>query len=286
MSIISTVASTIPADIALRLERVFIAARKAGEIITDGYNQSRAVDEKGFGDLVSQIDLDCDRVIQDEIRRIDPDSVLITEEISPDTAPPTDSFWVVDPLDATSSYLYRTGSDVPSVMIARCEAGVTLFSVVYFPLTNELFYAVKGHGAFKGKVKLMCPRYNNLTSVWVEMNQYADSRLESTAFRSLYKNLRLPGGPALLTSSPPNSGIGVRIAEGQKRLAAVVHDNNPNKVKQAVWDVIPPALILEEAGGSIMTLGGQPYDPFTPEPFILAASTSIAQEIIAKSPRG
>jgi myo-inositol-1(or 4)-monophosphatase len=260
------------------------AACRAGEIVRAGYGQEQDIRDKGWGDLVSQIDKDCDLAILEELEKARPGQPILSEEINPNTDVSRGQGWVVDPLDGTSAMLYRTSPDMPAVMLAKLEDGVGKYSVVHFPLTNEMFYAARGLGAYKGKERLSCTD-EKLAKAWVEMNQFSDSRHESKIFRRLRDNLRGPGGAKLVSSSPPHSGVGVRIAEGSKKLSAVIHDNSAKKVKQGVWDVMPPALILEEAGGVIVNFKNKPYNPFKPEPFIMAASAALAKEIIRRSKR-
>lgn len=267
-----------PAPTARALHVAWQAAHRAGEMIRAGWSQAQAIEEKGIGDLVSQIDIDCDRAIQKEIRSAYPDDVILSEEISPDATALPERFWVVDPLDATSAFLFRVAEDMPSVMIALCEAGQTPLALVHFPLTAETFYAAKGYGAYRDGVRLRCTSAL-LSEAWIELNQYAHAKYESPVFRRLQESLRQSGGARLVTSGTPYSGISLRIAEGRKKLSAVVHDNNPARIKQAPWDVIPPSLILQEAGGVVVNLRGQAYDPFKPEPFVMAASRSLAEDI-------
>jgi myo-inositol-1(or 4)-monophosphatase len=261
------------------------AAHRAGDLIRSGYNQIQIIEEKGHGDLVSKIDRDCDDVVDDEISKSHPGEVILSEEKNPDADISKGKAWVVDPLDATSALLFRASEDMPSVMIARTEDGQANSSIVYFPLTDEMFYAVKGFGAYKDKQRLQCSGAK-LAESWVEMNQQGNSGKESPVFNRLRVNLRLPGGARLVSSSPPHSGVGIRIAEGRKKLAAVVHDNNAGeakKAKQAPWDVIPVALILKEAGGVVVNFDGEAYDPFKPEPLVMAASKELADEIRARA---
>ncbi|HSX15438.1 MAG TPA: inositol monophosphatase [Candidatus Saccharimonadales bacterium] len=255
-------------------------ARQAGKIVCAGYNRPQEVIEKGYADLVSQIDEDCDQLIHGEIGRHRLGEPILSEEASPDVDISQGKAWVVDPIDATSAMLFRVSPDMPAVMLARTKDAVPQASVVYFPLTDELFWAARGLGAYKGKQRLHC-QGDVLSGAWVELNQYGDVREESAVFRGLREALRRPGGARLVSSSPPHSGAGIRIAEGRKRLSAIVHDNNPHKVKQAPWDVLPIQLILHEAGGVVLNFNGEEYDPFQPEPFVMAASRRLAEQIIA-----
>lgn len=265
-----------------KLQVALSAAQKAGVIICDGFEQAQNVGEKGLGDFFSQVDIDCDTAIQEEILRHDGQTTILSEELSPD-ASPGDARWIVDPLDSSAGFLFQMSKEMPSTMIGYREGGETQLAVIGFPLTGETFWAIRGQGAFKdGQPIHVADQPDELSKAWVEMNRNGDLRLQSRIFGLLDERLRLPGGAGTATSQAPHSGLAARMASGEKRLSAIVHDNNPTKVKQGPWDVIPAALILEEAGGVVATLeGSRSYDPFKPEPFVMAASKNILDQLIS-----
>lgn len=55
-------------------------------------------------------------------------------------------FWMIDPLDGTKEFIKRNGEF--TVNIALIHKGEPILGVVAIPVTNQVFYAEKGHGAF------------------------------------------------------------------------------------------------------------------------------------------
>jgi myo-inositol-1(or 4)-monophosphatase len=257
------------------------AAARAGAEILQGYGKLHQVGEKGVGDLACEVDVAADIAILGELKGSRPGDSLVSEELVPSSKDPGGRCWVVDPLDATSAFIFQTSRALPSVLVALREEGETQLGVVFFPLTNEWFYAVRGVGSYKDGVRLSTARHTtSLSSAWVDMNHYGDAQLETELFASLRKSLRSSNGARLVTSQVPHSGIVARIAEGEQKISAVIHDNNWKKVKQAPWDTSATQIILEEAGGVFLNLMGERYDPFRPEPIIAAASRDLAIQII------
>jgi myo-inositol-1(or 4)-monophosphatase len=254
------------------------AATQAGRIIAKGYGRVRSVKEKGVGDLVSDIDRNADEAIFAVLKKHRPEDAVCSEEISPLRASSKGRMWIVDPLDGTAGYIFKAGPQFSCVMIALRERETTVLSVVHNPMTDEWFYAVRGKGAWKNGKHLRIRSVPELARAWVDMNHYGDATQESRAFAELRKKLRTKGGAALVTSWLPHSLSACRIAEGTGP-HAVVHDNNQKKVKQGPWDIAAQQLILEEAGGVFRTLKGKLVNPFKAEPFIVAASDSLAQQI-------
>ena len=188
--------------------------------------------------------------------------------------------WIVDPLDASGAFLMQAGPEYPAVLVAKRVDGETALGVAYFPLTDDWYYAQRGRGAWKNGKRLICESADSLANVWVEMNQYGNAQWETPFFAELRQRLRSPEGARLVTSNVPNSGVALRIAASQNCLAAAVHDNNPEHVKQGPWDIAAPQIILEEAGGVFLSPDGNRTDPFAGEPVIVARSEALANQII------
>ena len=63
--------------------------------------------EKGTSDFVTQVDRDCEQLIADSLLGNHPDSIVMGEELSPQTTGTAEGvMWVVDPLDGTTNYLH------------------------------------------------------------------------------------------------------------------------------------------------------------------------------------
>lgn len=257
------------------------AAKAAGKIIQDGSGAIHNVELKGVGDLVSKVDQDADQAIT-EVLRQHSDIAILSEESSPELDDGVEDFWIVDPLDATSAFLTQAGPQYPSVLINRQQGKETTCSVVYFPLTDEWYYAAKNLGAWQGQKRLVVDDTPiSLNESWVEMNQYADNALETELFASMRQRLRSKYGARLVTTNAPHSGVAVRIAQSTSSLAVAIHDNSQAHVKQAAWDIAAPRLVLEEAGGVFVNFKGKPLDLFQAEPFIVARTRELANEVIS-----
>lgn len=206
---------------------------------------------------------------------------MLSEELSSDVVEDGGRLWVIDPLDATAAFLFGAGRSFVSVMISLRQNFETELAVILFPLTGEWFYAKRGEGAFKNGQKIDTKKVTKkLNEAWVEMNHYGDAAFETEEFAKLDKRLRSADGARLVTRFAPYSGVVARIVEQDKRIAAVVHDNNPQSVKQAPWDIIPAQLLLEEAGGVFVNLKGERVDPLKAELMVAAGNREVAEAIL------
>lgn len=126
-------------------------AIKAGRIVKDGYYSELTVERKAEMDYVTQIDKASEKAIRDAITSEYPEHGFLGEESGSDK-PSAEYVWVVDPLDGTTNFVYK----IPyfSISIALKHRNETVVGVVYNPITEELFYAEKGKGAFLNGKKI------------------------------------------------------------------------------------------------------------------------------------
>lgn len=130
------------------------AARKAGSIITQHYERRDQIESalKSVNDYVTNVDKAAEAAIIEVIGKSYPDHTIITEESGALEGKDTDVQWVVDPLDGTTNFI--KGFPHFSVSIAIRVKGRTEVGVVYDPIRNELFTAVRGEGAKLNETRL------------------------------------------------------------------------------------------------------------------------------------
>jgi myo-inositol-1(or 4)-monophosphatase len=269
------------------------AARLAGAEISKGWSQassSHRIDEKGFGDLVSQVDVLADKAVLNLLETERPGDAVMSEELNPEVGMDShcERLWIVDPLDGTVGFLFHAAPDQSSTLIALRVGNETELGVVFFPIVDEWYYAVRGRGTFRNGARLAVNEASagvQLAHAWIDLNQYSDVAYETDEFARLRVALRSKGGTGarLVTSYPAHSGVACYIARGERRVHAVVHDNNTEHVKQGPWDVAAPQIVLEEAGGVYLNgRTGKRYDALEPANIIVAAANaSLANALVS-----
>ena len=130
------------------------AARKAGNIIAKNYERRDDIItmEKGKNDYVTNVDKASEEAIIEVIKKSYPNHTIITEESGALEGSDNDVQWVIDPLDGTTNFV--KGLPHFSVSIAIRVKGRTEVGVVYDPIRNELFTAVRGEGAKLNEFRL------------------------------------------------------------------------------------------------------------------------------------
>lgn len=96
-------------------------------------------------DLVTEVDLESERMLVDFIRENFPDHAIFAEE-GGSSGPSSDYLWVIDPLDGTTNYVQ--GLPIFAVSVALKYREERVLGIVYTPVTEQLFTAARGHGAY------------------------------------------------------------------------------------------------------------------------------------------
>lgn len=125
------------------------AARKAGDIITQAFNQLDAlkVETKQANDYVTQVDRAAERAIIQVLKKAYPDHSFLGEEsgFQEGKAEGADYQWIIDPLDGTTNFI--RGIPHFAVSIACMYRGRIEHAVVFDPMRDEEFCASRGRGA-------------------------------------------------------------------------------------------------------------------------------------------
>jgi myo-inositol-1(or 4)-monophosphatase len=241
-------------------------ARKAGEIVREGFDRQHTISYKGVIDLVTEVDRASEDFLLGEIRRRWPGGTIMSEE-SGLTQGESDHLWYVDPLDGTVNYAHRV--PIFSVSIACARTGRIDLAAVYDPMRDEMFSAERGAGA--------------------HMN--GEAMRVSTA-TELQKSLLVTGFPYdAWDSERDNFDNFVRISkmtQGVRRLGSAALDaawvgagrfDGFWEISLNAWDIAAGGLIAEEAGAKVTNIRNDP-DYISRPQSVVAATPGIHRQIL------
>jgi myo-inositol-1(or 4)-monophosphatase len=207
------------------------------------------VDKKGTIDLVTEVDLECERMCRGVLAERFPDHDILAEELGATGASRTPSRfrWVFDPLDGTTNYAHGLPIYCSSLALeidGRAEVGA-----IYDPTRKELFTAERGQGARVNGVPLNVSSTDALidallvTGFPYDVHKHTDDLVGLFgAFLGRARAVRRLGSAALDLCY---------VAAGRLDGFWEQHLH--------AWDVAAGALILEEAGGRITGTDGSPF---------------------------
>lgn len=252
---------------------------KCGDILNShlirSYSEPLKILDKGKQGLATEADLLSEAFVMSEIKKYYPDHLILSEEDSfaramkMEAAKKNQYMWLIDPLDGTNNFYNK----VPffCVSLALNKGSETLVGVVYNPVTFEMFYAVKGKGAYlirlignqEVKVRLKTSRKKKSFNEALLSVNLTSKRVEKDLLKSFpqVRAMRRLGSAALELSYV---AAGMLDAYWEYRLQP--------------WDMGAAGLICQEAGVKISSIKGDEYDPFGVS--VLAANPTLYGDLL------
>jgi len=204
--------------------------------------QSWSVEKKSDNSPLTKADKTANDIIVAGLNALDIVYPIISEEqkLQPYTERQGfDKFWLVDPLDGTKEFIKRNGEF--TVNIALVQAGRPVLGIVYVPVTDDIYWAAKGRGAFHVKggqstqlhaaqykdvdqgLKIVCSRshINTDTQSYIDQFDLAEAVSKGSSLKFML------------------------LAEGSAHIY-------PRLGPTMEWDTGAAQIILEEAGGEVL----------------------------------
>jgi myo-inositol-1(or 4)-monophosphatase len=136
------------------LNVMIAAARKAARALKRDFGEIEKlqVSLKGPANFVSAADRRAEETLYAELSRARPGYGFLGEEGGLREGADKTHVWIVDPLDGSTNFLHS----IPqfAIAIALEREGVIVAGVVYNPVTDEMFVAERGKGAFLNEQRL------------------------------------------------------------------------------------------------------------------------------------
>ena len=224
---------------------------RSGEIQMSRRESGFHINKKGTIDLVTEVDLECERMCRAVLAERFPNHDILAEELSsgPLQAASSRYRWVFDPLDGTTNYAH--GLPVFCASLALEIDGRAEVGAIYDPTRKELFTGERGEGAFVNGTRLHVS----------DTGALLDSLLVTGFPYDVHEKL----GPLITMFSAflGHARAVRRLGSAALDLCYVAAARFDGFWEQSLkpWDVAAGALIVEEAGGRITGMDGSPFDP-------------------------
>jgi len=221
-----------------------IVKQHAAEQIMSRYNHV-AWRLKEDGSMVTDADSSMQREMISSLKTQWPDYAVLGEEMTvAEQQAQLDcdakGLWVLDPLDGTSNF--ANGIPVFCVSIALVINREVVLGLIFDPVRNEAFSAIRGEGAWlNGKSLISGSECEHLNQCIAQID-----------FKRLTPEMRVCLSREHPYASQRNFGSGALdwcwLAAGRSQI--YIHGG------QKLWDYVAGQLILSEAGGMAKTFGG------------------------------
>jgi myo-inositol-1(or 4)-monophosphatase len=244
------------------------ACKKASKLLIRDFGEVEKlqVSKKGPGDFVTNSDKRTEKIIINELSLARPDYSFLAEE-SGASGKSTEFKWIIDPIDGTTNFLH--GVPYFAISIGLEKNKEIICGMIFNPITNEMFYAEKGKGAY----------LNN-------------SRIRVSSRKNIDECVLLTGGPIL---SYKNKEIFFKEYESVSRKVAATRKFGSSALDLAYlasgrcdgvwernlnyWDIAAGIIIVKEAGGTVTDFKGG--DEYIEERNLLATNSKIDKDLIA-----
>ncbi|MFQ5432166.1 MAG: inositol monophosphatase family protein [Nitrospinota bacterium] len=201
------------------------------------------MEHKGLIDLVTEVDIECEKIVTEAIAKKYPDHGILSEE-GTELKNRSDYLWIVDPLDGTTNFAH--GFPMFCVSIALVNEGKRIIGVAYDALRDELFTAVKGSGAFLNGKRIKVSDVTNMDNALLATGFPYDIRTNMdnnvAEFNRVVVNCQAIRRAGSAVIDLCYTACGRFDGFWEKSLFA--------------WDMAAGALILEEAGGVVTDMNG------------------------------
>lgn len=262
---------------------VIDVALKGGEMLRHHFGAATRVRAKTSRfDLVTEADEQIEKELANYIRQRFPDHAVVGEEdISrrvlsgqaatreravADVAGEQPWEWLIDPIDGTTNFVH--GMPIVATSVALMYRNEVVAGAVFNPIQDELYVAVRRHGATLNgrplRVSQESELADSLLATGFQYDAGAGKRLNLDLFAAVLeeaRNVRAIGSAAL---SLCYVGAGRLSGFWELRLGP--------------WDLAAGALVVREAGGRLSRLDGQPFDVW--QPTVVATNGRIHDQLV------
>lgn len=214
------------------------AAVKAGEFLSSNFGRNKKMYHKGGTHFTIKEDAAADKIYKKILAEKSPEVNYYSEESAGKLG--SKLTWLVDAIEGTSNY--RVGLPFFATQIALVKSEEILLSVVHAPLLYLTYYASKNAGAFRNGVRIKVSNEKKLDKALVSINKgteieylkwYSKTIVDISGKIRTFRNL---GATGLELAFVADGKFDVHINYGG-----------------GMYDLIPGALLIKEAGGKIIT---------------------------------
>jgi myo-inositol-1(or 4)-monophosphatase len=242
------------------LDDMVVAAREAGALTLSHFKRFRDLEigVKGPGDFVSDADRESETMIRQHLLSRYPGWSLTGEEFDPVDGADPEHRWLVDPIDGTTNFL---NGQHYTITIALRRGGETLCGLVYNPVSDEMFTASKGGGAYLNGERLSVSSSTDIAMMCVGTGLPTPNLSLYPGAYDRLDAIRAPIGAVRVVGSAANSCAYVACG----RLTGYFEETG-------FVDTAAGILLVEEAGGVVTDWWGRGPDVFEKTGVLIVAN--------------
>lgn len=241
------------------------AAIEGGKVVAKYRAQELHLKTKSHAnDLVTQADVECEKVVLEIIRKAFPDHNIKAEESGADLKD-SEYTWAIDPIDGTLDFI--SGIPFYGVSVGLLKNNQPYAGVINMVGLKELYWAEKDCGAFMNGQEIQVSKRENLSEAYMfldiggkERQKRLDNRV--VPFMNKIRSIFMAGSATVemvFTARGFTDGF---------------------ILKANIWDFGAGAIILTEAGGKITGYKGEEVDWSKPKMQVIGTNGLMHDQIV------
>ena len=246
-----------------------VATARAAGALTQGYFarfRELEIGIKGPADFVSEADMESEKLIRQRLFDAYPAWSFTGEEFAPVTGSDPEHTWLVDPIDGTTNFI--NGMHY-TISIALRRGNETVCGALYNPVSDEMFTAIKGQGAFLNGTRLTVSSQTDTGLLTVGTGLHTSGLHTFAGFYDRLERLRDPIGAVRVVGSSANSCAYVACG----RLTGYFEESG-------LIDWAVGVLLVEEAGGVVTDWWGRGPDFYEKTGCVIVANAATHAYLI------
>ncbi len=247
------------------IKQIQEAMYRCADIMLQAENiQNKVTSKEGHANFVTEYDKRVQAALEKELLTILPDAVMIGEEDDIQKELPDGYAYIVDPIDGTSNFML--GCNCSCISVALIYNKERVAGAVYNPYQKEMFYAIKGQGAYLNEQPIHVSEFPiNHSLVGFGTSPYYDGLMEKSFRLAMYYceeaiDIRRSGSAAIDLCNVACGRTGMFF-----------------ELRLQPWDFAAGSLIVEEAGGVVVDVDQNPID-VSRYSSVFAMSKAVAED--------
>lgn len=243
-------------DQSKNIEVMLKGALEAASVITEDYFaiSDVQIQKKGLKDYVTKTDLKAEEILISHFKKERPEYAILSEEsgdVHGDSNGGNKYRWIIDPIDGTFNFMHNNPNFAISIALEQTiqDKREIVSSLIYLPITQELFWAEKNHGSYysdsrgnRSKLNVSSRLDFEELSVVINFLEKIDTPQKEQFVKHIIDNkcqIRVSGSAVVDFAY---------LASGRHDIL-IQANLHP-------WDIAAGLLLIQEAGGQVMNYEG------------------------------
>ena len=228
-------------------------AVQASQAIMAIYRQGCTVQDKPDSSPLTEADTAAHVILEHGLKQLSPRFPVLSEESSPREFADRRRwvrYWLVDPLDGTREFIRKNNEF--AVNIALIEHGRAVLGIIAAPAKNQLVLAHRG----------IATRFERLDATQAKL-ALIDPQFEFSPAKTIRVGVSRSHYPAEIQTSLDRLGAVAKVALGSSLKFLAIAERSIDlyprlKSSSSEWDIAAGQCIVEQSGGALLGLDGQP----------------------------